>query len=118
MKDVEIWKDMTIEEKAMTLRKIRMDVRKLEALYSESGTPKSVIQKFQKSVGKQRAFAVIASLVNANEWDGRICMVSREWAKRYDAAWSGKAMHAMCVDTSMHRCHLDELAYTAARMEG
>ena len=116
MREFSDFETMPLDEKALTVRKLRMDVRKLETVSANSGTPKSAIEKYIRSVGKNRAEITIASLVNEAAWDCRICPTSKAWAKRVDKAWDAKAMDNMGVSAIMHPTHLDQLAYEMARM--
>lgn len=117
MRDYSDFKAMTQDEQCLTIRHLRMDVKKFESAYAESGTPKAAVQKLVKSVGKKRAAEVVASLVNECAWDGRICRVSKDWAHRVDGAWSAEAMDELRVYSTMHRAHLDQIACEMARMD-
>ena len=115
MRELDDFNALSLEDKTMTVRKLRMDTRKLEALSAESGTAKSAVEKYVRAIGKPRAEIVIASLVNENAYDCRICPVAKDWAKRVDKAWDGKAMDNMGVSTMMHTVHLDQLAFEMSR---
>ena len=115
MRELNDFNALSLEDKAMTVRKLRLDARKLEALSAESGTAKSAIEKFVRALGKSRAEVVIASLVNESAYDCRICRAAKDWAKRVDKAWDGKAMDNMGVSSMMHLVHLDQLAFEMSR---
>lgn len=116
MRELSDFNALSLEDKTLTLRNLRMDAKKFESIYAESGTPRSAIEKFVKSVGKKRAAEVVASLVNECAWDGRICRLSKDWARRVDGAWNAAAMDEMRVYSTMHRAHLDQIACGMARM--
>ena len=115
MREFDEFKALSLEEKALTVRKLRTDTRKLEAVSAESGTAKSAIEKYVRAIGKNRAETVIASLVNESAYDCRICRAAKDWAKRIENAWDAKAMDNMGVSVMMHMVHLDQLAFEMSR---
>lgn len=115
MRELDDFNALSLEDKTMTVRKLRLDARKLEALSAESGTAKSAVEKFVRAIGKPRAEIIIASLVNESAYDCRICRATRDWARRVDKAWDAKAMDTMGVSSMMHMVHLDQLAFEMSR---
>ena len=97
------------------LKRLRDDINKLERIKSESDSPSDTVDKFRKRVGIHRADDIIASLVNAHNADGRICIASREWAKRVDHAWSPEFMRRKMIYGTMHPAHLDQIALAASK---
>ena len=115
MRDLEFLRSLSAEDLNERVRIMRIDVRKLERIKAESLTPKVTVEKLIRAIGENRASSVVASLVNGCAWDGRISPRCREWAKHVEGAWDDKAMREWCIDTTMHRAHLDQLALEMIR---
>lgn len=116
MRELSDYEALSREEKASLLRRLRTDVRKLESISANSGSPKTTVDKLVRSIYQKRASEVIASLINGS-WDGRICTASKNWAHRVDGAWNQKAMDKIGVTTTLHPALLDEIAMEMARRE-
>lgn len=115
MRELSYFNSLSLGERALIIRKLRTDVRKLEKLFAESGTPKAAAEKFVKTTSYKRASETVASLINECAWDARICPVSKAWARRVEGAWDAKSVDKMGVSSLMHRSHLDAIAYEMAR---
>lgn len=92
-------------------------VEKLAALvdeerFSGENKPKNTVAAFVEEVGRTRAKVIIATLVNARAWDGRIYRGNALWAKNVRDAFDEEA--AMRLDMlpladTIHTAHLDQL---------
>lgn len=78
-------------------------------------TPKHTYDEFVSQVGKATANFTIASLVNNSAWDGRISLRNAEWARLLPASFSDEVMIALHLYTTMHMCHLDQIADEARK---
>lgn len=72
--------------------------------------PDVTVKAYIERVGKPAAEVIIASLVNECAWDGRISPRNAEWARGIEQAFDGGAMRHMHIYTTMHMCHLDQIA--------
>lgn len=72
--------------------------------------PDKTVAVYISCVGKHSAAMVIASLVNECAWDGRISPRNAEWARGIESAFDDGAMRRMHIYTTMHMCHLDQIA--------
>lgn len=116
MRELADFEALSPENRAVVLRRLRTDVRKVDTISSNSGSTRAAVDKLIKSLYTKRASEVVASLVNGS-WDGRFCTVSRNWAHRVDGAWDRKAMQKMGVYSTLHPAKLDEIALEMARRE-
>lgn len=78
--------------------------------------PDVTVKAYIERVGKPAAEVIIASLVNECAWDGRISPRNAEWARGIEQAFDGGAMRHMHIYTTMHMCHLDQIATMMRRM--
>lgn len=76
----------------------------------KGAAPQKSYERFENEIGRWKASVVIASLVNANAWDGRISKINAEWASYCSDAFDESAMQKLRVYTKIHISHLDQLA--------
>ncbi len=102
------------------VQKMRNAVSLLDHYQSEDRRdgfgPDNTVDAYISKLGKAGAAMVIASLVNECAWDGRISPRNAEWARGIEQAFDGGAMRHMHIYTTMHMCHLDQIA-TKMRMK-
>jgi hypothetical protein len=97
-------------------RNLRDDAALLDELQRKYDTPRETCEQLIKRVGYDRARCVIASLVNANGWDGRIGTLTLQWANDVPTSLDEDACAEIYLNTTMHRCHLDQIGRTMAMM--
>lgn len=100
-------------------RKTHDALKQIESIYGDTctGKPSDTITKCYQMVGKAQTDAIIATLVTANAWDGRISRAAIEWAANIPEAYDEKAaMRANIYTNRIHMAHLDQLARTIAKM--
>jgi hypothetical protein len=71
-------------------------------------TPAHTVSLFVNEVGEDLARFVIASLINASAWDGRIYSNVAEWAKGQHSLDEEATMDAMLY-SRMHKAHLNQI---------
>lgn len=102
------------------VQKMRDAVSLLEHYQSEDRRdgmgPNETVTDFACHVGKDAAAVIIASLVNESAWDGRIDPRNAEWARGIEQAFDDGAMRHMHIYTTMHMCHLDQIATMMRKM--
>ena len=76
--------------------------------------PDNTVKRFVGEIGKTEAEVVIASLINASAWDGRIDKGNAAWAAGVEDAFSEEAAMKLRMTTEIHRTHLNAVA-TAMR---
>lgn len=96
-------------------KSMREAVKKLDELQRAHDTPRETVAAFIESVGADKARAVIASLVNASSWDGRIFPSCASWAEGIEDACDEGATRELWMFTSMHMCHLNQICMEIMR---
>ena len=88
------------------------NVDKLHEIYRDtcSGSPAGTVSAFVDAVGHDAAAAVIASLVDRHNADGRISPRNVAWARTIPAAWDRDAMVKFSLYSKIHLAHLDQIA--------
>ena len=76
--------------------------------------PYTTVKRFVGEIGKTEAAVVIASLINAVAWDGRIDKENAAWASGVEDAFSEEAAMKLRMPTEIHRTHLNTVV-TAMR---
>ena len=74
------------------------------------GKPAETVAEYVKAVGEQTAAAVIASLINARTFDGRISAATRRWAESLPEAFDAEAAERADIRASIHSAHLEQIA--------
>lgn len=94
------------------LRLYKSNVDKLHEIYGDtcSGSPAGTVSAFVDAVGHDTAAAVIASLVNRHNFDGRISRRNVAWAAGVAAAWDYESMVNFYMYSKIHLAHLDQIA--------
>lgn len=89
-------------------------LEKLEGTYKLThcdGTPAETVNEFVASVGTPMAVALVATLVNVRQRDGRISPRVREWARQQESAWDYEsAIHMGIYSDNIHAAHLNQIA--------
>lgn len=88
----------------------RAAMKALEAAYKEHELD-TIIPAYVAAVGYSEAVRLIASLVNACDYDGRIHADVKAWAASIDTAADHQAADALDLYTSIHRAHLNQIAH-------
>lgn len=83
-------------------------------IISGANNPTNSVKRFVEEIGKAEAEMVIASLVNAAAWDGRIYKENAAWAAEIEDAFDEKATNQLRMRTTIHPAHLNAVA-TAMR---
>ena len=89
-----------------------------ECVHSEiihgANNPQNTVKRFVEEIGEAEAKVIIASLINAAAWDGRISKENARWASEIDDAFDEKATNQLRMRTTIHPTHLNAVA-TAMR---
>lgn len=73
--------------------------------------PEKAVEIAIHVLGYDRAMAAIATMINSiGDWDGRISDRSRAWAKTVDGSLDYDAAAHCHVYTSLHSCHVEQIA--------
>lgn len=108
--------EMSRDELCASIREMSRCIKKLDELKRNTDRPDDLVAKFINSVGREKAEIVIASLINVNAWDGRICPPCRNWAASVPESWDEEAMREYCLNTTMHMAHLDQTGWFARKI--
>ena len=96
-------------------RTLSENLATLESIYRASldgrDTPARTVAEFIKTVGKESAVEIIASLVNRSAWDGRIYPDVKAWAQGFENAWDEESSIRLGLySNAIHMAHLNQIA--------
>ena len=94
---------------------LRFDLNRLESIYMQhmmlDHTPAQTVEAYIADVGKEKAEALIATLINHAAWDGRISKAAAQWAQTVESSWDEEAAMKLGLYTDkIHKAHLNQLA--------
>lgn len=84
---------------------------------TRDGSPDQTIERYVGMVGEDIARQTIATLVNRNDWDGRISNANKDWASHTPGALSRRVALDKGISTVIHTAHLDQIASAMRRRQ-
>lgn len=74
------------------------------------GNPNNSAKLLVDEIGNRNAEVIIATLVNAKAWDGRISPDNAAWAASCEEAFDEAAVSKLGFHTTIHAAHLNAVA--------
>lgn len=90
----------------------------LETAYRETidKTPAETLSRASEMACREMVLAVLATLIHADSWDGRISASSAAWAVSVPGCLDEQTQGIFSIYSNIHRAHLDQLAQEARKL--